>query len=72
MCVIIWVVVAEWQAEEVGGERWGQWVFKKSKLAVNNRYNFGTFQICSSGNKQIKRRQHPHHPSTLSNSGPHY
>lgn len=43
-------------AEEVEDE-WGAGCFKKSKLAVNNRCNFGTFQICSSENQKIKRTQ---------------
>lgn len=54
--MIIGAAKAEWQAEEVEGEG-GAVGFKKSKLAVNNRCNFGTFQICSSGNQKIKRTQ---------------
>lgn len=56
--MIIGAAKAEWQAEELGWRWWGGAVgFKKSKLAVNNRCNFGTFQICSSGNQKIKRTQ---------------
>lgn len=53
--MIISVATAEWRAEEVEEEEGGAVGFKKSKLAVNNRCDFGTFQICSSGNQQIKR-----------------
>lgn len=44
--------------------------FKTSKLAVNNRCNFGTFQICSSGNQQIKRTQHPTTPAPFPTLAP--
>lgn len=74
--MIIGVATAKRQTKEV--EEWGAVCLKrkkKSKLAVNNRCNFGTFQICSSGNQKIKRTQtdprlRSQHPS--SNSGLYY
>lgn len=63
MCMDIRVATAERRAEEVEDEC-GAGCFKKSKLAVNNRCNFGTFQICSSEN-QKRSREHTQPPSRI-------